>query len=374
MATVQKILIIGGGFSGMCAAIQLRKAGYAVDMVEIDKDWRSYGAGITISGATLRALDTVGVMSQVMEQGWCADGLDICDAAGNLIKQLPTPRVAGPNIPGGGAIMRPVLARILAQATLAAGASVRLGVTFTTLEDRGTQVDVTFTDGTAGCYDMVIGADGLFSSVRRVLFPEAPTPKHTGQGCWRAVLPRPADVVRPALFMAEGMKAGINPVSKDEMYMFVNDHRPDNEFIDPVTWPRVLAELLAGFGGPIGRIRDGLDEQSRIIYRPLEGLLMPLPWAKGRVVLIGDTVHATTPHLASGAGIGIEDAIVLADELVKAETIEQAFDRFQARRYERCRMVVHNSGRLGEIEMSGGSREEHAQLMADSVMALAAEI
>jgi len=111
-----------------------------------------------------------------------------------------------------------------------------------------------------------------------------------------------------------------------------------------------------------------------VVYRPLEALLVPGPWYSGRVVLIGDAVHATTPHLASGAGIGIEDAIVLAAEIGQGDPVDEALRRFQGRRWERCRMVVENSARLGEIEVNGGSREEHARIMRDSFLALAAPI
>ena len=91
-------------------------------------------------------------------------------------------------------------------------------------------------------------------------------------------------------------------------------------------------------------------------------------------MLIGDTVHATTPHLASGACIGIEDAIVLADELSRHDDVSAALVAFENRRWERCRMVVENSGRLGEIEIAGGDKEEHARIMRASLMALAEPI
>ena len=103
-------------------------------------------------------------------------------------------------------------------------------------------------------------------------------------------------------------------------------------------------------------------------------MLLPRPWYKGRVVLIGDAVHATTPHLAAGALIGVEDAVVLADELQKGTSIDGALSAFQDRRFERCRMVVENSGRLGEIEVTGGSQEEHGSIMRQSMMALAQPI
>ena len=102
--------------------------------------------------------------------------------------------------------------------------------------------------------------------------------------------------------------------------------------------------------------------------------MMPAPWYKGRVVLIGDTVHATTPHLASGACIGIEDALVLADAIANKNTLDDALEGFQTRRFERCKMVVVNSGRLAEIEIEGGDKEEHTDIMRRSGIALAQPI
>jgi 2-polyprenyl-6-methoxyphenol hydroxylase-like FAD-dependent oxidoreductase len=129
------------------------------------------------------------------------------------------------------------------------------------------------------------------------------------------------------------------------------------------------------FSDPVVQcMRDQLTAESSIVYRPLEGMLVRGPWFEGRVVLIGDAVHATTPHLASGACIGIEDAIVLAEELEKASEVDAALNAFQARRYERCRMVVENSLRLGEIEIHNGDKQEHAGIMRESLMALAQPI
>jgi 2-polyprenyl-6-methoxyphenol hydroxylase-like FAD-dependent oxidoreductase len=163
------ILIIGGGFSGMAAAIELRKRGYAVDLVEMDKDWRSYGAGISLSGASIRAFKTLGIVDEFLAQGSGSDGVDLCAPPGMVVAQLPTPRIAGPDIPGGGAIMRPILAKILADATRASGTSVKLGCTFTAIDQNSTGatgVTVKFSDGSQKQYSLVIGADGMNSSVR----------------------------------------------------------------------------------------------------------------------------------------------------------------------------------------------------------------
>ncbi|MBA2960488.1 MULTISPECIES: FAD-dependent oxidoreductase [Ramlibacter] len=369
------ILIIGGGFSGMAAAIQLRKLGAAVDLVEIDEGWRSYGAGISLGGATLRAFLELGVLDAFLELGAAGDGVEVQLPHGQVIATLPTPRIAGHDVPGGGGIMRPVLARILADATRAAGTQVQLGASFTAITQDAEGVEVTFTDGQRRRYDLVVGADGLYSKVRQTLFPQSSQPRYSGQAVWRAVLPRPPEVKGATMWAGGKVKPGINPVSKDEMYLFVTEHRPTNPYVDSATFADHLRGLLDDFSAPLLRwIRDRIGPDSQIVYRPLESVLLPQPWHVGRVVLIGDAVHATTPHLASGACIGIEDGLVLAEEVGWQGSVPAAIAAFEQRRWERCRMVVENSMRLGVIEMEGGSKEEHAQIMRDSLMALAQPI
>jgi 2-polyprenyl-6-methoxyphenol hydroxylase-like FAD-dependent oxidoreductase len=371
-----KILVIGGGFSGMSAAIALRRGGHEVELAEIDPGWRSYGAGISLGGATLRAFRTLGILDEFLKHGHAADGVDIHLPHGQKIATLPTPRVAGPDVPGGGAVMRPVLAKILADATRASGTQVHLGCTFESIEQDAEGVDVAFTDGRRGRYDLVIGADGLYSKVRQHVFPDPPAPRYVGQAVWRAVLPRPPAIGTATMWVGPRIKAGVNPVSKDKMYLFVTEDREVNARIAPAQFTALLQGLLEGFAAPVvQRMREELaDAAASIVYRPLEGLLMPLPWHKGRVQLIGDAVHATTPHLASGACIGIEDALVLAEELQRHGQVAAACDAFEARRWERCRMVVENSGRLCEIEIHGGDKEEHQRIMRESLMALAQPI
>lgn len=372
-----KALIIGGGFSGMAAAIELRKRGIDVDLVEIDANWRSYGAGISLGGATLRAFETLGIYEDFVKYGAPSDGLDLFTPHGHHIVRLPTPPAVGAGAAVGGTagIMRPVLARLMSEATRKAGVNVRLGCSFTAITQDAEGAEVAFTDGTSGRYDVVIGADGVYSKVREAVFPKAPKPQYTGQGVWRAVLKRPADLERGRMWMGGRVKPGINPVSQDEMYMYITEQRPTNEHIPAELHLGLMRDMLAPFSDPLlQQLREQLDEHSQIVYRPLESMLLPQPWFNGRVVLIGDAVHATTPHLASGACIGIEDGLVLADELGKGATVEAGLQNFQSRRWERCRMVVENSGRLGEIEISNGDKQEHARIMNASFATLAEPI
>ena len=372
MSAPRRVLVIGGGFSGMSAAIELRKRGVDVDLVELDPAWRSYGAGISLGGATLRAFRTLGILDAFLTHGFASDGVELHLPHGPIVSTVPTPRIAGPDVPGGGSIMRPVLARILAEATRAAGAHVRLGCSFSALEPRGDGVDVRFSDGTEGRYDLVIGADGIHSAVRRAIAPEAPEPTYVGQSVWRAVMPRHPAINTVSMWLGPNVKPGLNPVSATEMYMFITEPRPTKDRIDASEFVGRVKDLLAEFPDPILReVREQLGPSSNIVFRPVERLLLPRPWYRGRVVLIGDAAHATTPHLASGACIGIEDALVLAETLEQTTEIDHALDVWQERRWERCRMVVENSARLGEIEVNGGDKNEHAQIMRDSMIALA---
>jgi naringenin degradation protein FdeE len=195
MSSVERVLIAGGGIAGMALAIVLQRAGIATEIVEIDGDWRVYGAGITITGPALRAFDQLGLLERVVEEGRCYDATRICDAAGRIIlASRVSGRPLGPRVPNGGGILRLVLHRILSETVRAAGATVRLGVGVTRIAQAGDGVAITFTDATTSTYDLLVGADGAHSCVRDLLFPGAPMPEFTGQGCWRAVVPRPAEI------------------------------------------------------------------------------------------------------------------------------------------------------------------------------------
>lgn len=377
MALVKKVLIVGGGIGGMCAAIMLRRQGTAVDLVEINPQWAPDGAGITISGPSLRSLREVGVVDEVLRRGGSWSAIDICDANGQLKITVPVASALGAeNLPGGAGIMRTVLADILGEATQHAGANVRLGLSFGTITQDEESVDVTFTDGSRDRYDLVIGADGVNSAVRKLVMPDFPGPSFTGQGSWRAVVPRLRE--NSTIYMGETTKAGMNPISATECYLFVLDKRDGTDFIAPEQWPLALAGLLEEFGGAIGEFRAGLLDGSltnhRVLYRPLAGHMIAAPWHKGRIVLLGDAVHATTPHLASGAGIAVEAAIVLAEELQRRHSLEGALIAYAGRHYDRARLVVTASGRMGQIEQNGGSREEHTRVMVEAQQALRAPL
>lgn len=366
MALIQKALIIGGGVGGMCAAIQLCKLGIAVELVELNPAWAPDGAGITISGPSLRALREVGVVDEVLRLGGWWRAIDLRDAQGNLLRTVPiAPALGAEDLPSAAGIQRPVLAKILSAATRAAGATVRLGLNFESITQDPDGVDVLFSDGSGGRYDLVVGADGINSALRRLVFPDFAGPVFTGQGCWRAIVPRLHE--NSTMYLSDTIKAGINPISDDQCYLYLLDKRDGLDFIPPTAWPEIFADLLVPFTGELADIRRGLLDGSlpdpHLLYRPLAGHMIPAPWHRGRLVLLGDTVHATTPQLASGAGIAIEGALILAEELGRRHSLEGALTAYAGRHFDRANLVVQASATLGHIEQSGGGPQAHAQVM-----------
>ena len=368
---ISNVLIVGGGIGGMTAALALAKRGVEVTLIDSDPSWRVYGAGITITGMSLRAFDDLGVLDEIRERGFVHNGMRPMKFTG---EPLGEPRFAPPGSPPvmhGGGIMRPVLHDILSSRVRAAGIEVKLGVTVDTLDQDTDGVDVTLTDGTAARYDLVVGADGIFSKMRDMIFPDAAKPKFTDQGCWRIVADRPPEIDRAEIYFGGPLKLGVSPISQSQMYVFLLEHVPGNPWFAPETHVEHLSELMAPFGGIVPTIRAGLGEHSQTNYRPLEWLLLPDPWYKGRVILIGDAAHATTPHMASGAGVAVEDGLVLADELAKADNVAAALRAFMDRRFARAKLVVETSVKSGEMEIAAVDRAQQTGVLAAATMALA---
>lgn len=370
-----KLLIIGGGIAGMSLAVFMRRIGWQADLVEADPEWRVYGAGISITGPTFRALDQLGLMDALRAEGHCSTTGDviICAPDGTPLHHSPAPPI-GPGMPSTGGIMRPALHRLLSGLTRESGTDIRLGVTAKSFAQMGDQVEVTTSDGKTGLYDLVVGADGVNSQTRAMLFPDAPKPVYTGQYCWRVALDRQEVIDRTHFFMAGEITCGLVPVSDTSMYMWLLEPVKVREHIDPATQHLRLAGLLQRFGGPLAVIRESLTEKSPIIVRPLEALLLPRPWHKGRVLLIGDAAHSTTPHLASGAGIATEDALVLSRILAETSDIPAALRAFEDRRWDRCKLVVENSVEIGRMQQGSGTPQQLNALMGQSMMALRADI
>ncbi|TCB50935.1 oxidoreductase [Acinetobacter sp. ANC 4779] len=367
-AAGKKALIIGAGTAGMASAITLSRIGIDIDLIDINPNWGALGAGLTITGPTLRALKQLGVYDEVTEQAYVGDGIQVCDPQGNPLRILPTPMLEGSDTAGSGGIMRPTMHSIMHKYVKDAGIQMRLGLTADAFDQDDTGVTVTFSDGSTGRYDFVLGSDGVLSKTRQLLFPDAPKAEYTGQSCWRLFLKRPASVERRTYFLGGPVKVGFTPVSKEHMYMFLLERCPQR-WQEPEDNYKNLKQLLEGYDGILADIRESLTEADNpnINFRPLECFDLPGPWYIGKVLLIGDSAHPTTPQLASGAGMGIEDALVLAEIFDKQVNVDAAFAEFMQRREQRCRLVTQSSMEIGRLEQQRAPVEQQTAIVSHAL-------
>jgi 2-polyprenyl-6-methoxyphenol hydroxylase-like FAD-dependent oxidoreductase len=244
MNNVKSVLIVGGGIAGMTAAIRFAEEGAAVELIDLDPDWRVYGAGITITGPTLRAYKRLGLLDAIKAQGAITSGSKIFRFDGVHLHDLDEPALEE-GLPATGGIMRPVLHRIMQTRVNALPVNVRLGLTVSALVNTGDGVDVTFSDGDTGHYDLVVGADSVNSTVRRLAFPDMGDPVPTGQGCWRVSLRKPPMLERGEMYFGHQHPCGITPCGEDAVYLWqLTPHvRREKHFDDEELFEQMRANL-----------------------------------------------------------------------------------------------------------------------------------
>lgn len=368
-----RILIVGGGIGGLTSAIALCRKGYEVEVIERDPDWSVYGVGIIQQGNVVRAMTELGLIDDYISAGFGFDRVQVYIPTGQCVADIPTPRLVE-GYPGNVGIGRRALHKVLGDRAKEAGADIRLGITISTLVDDGEGVAVTFSDGSSGIFDLVIGADGLYSQTRGMIFPDAPKPEFTGQSVWRYNFRRTPDVI--GLQAYEGQTGiGLVPLSDELMYMYVTTPEPGNPWYAKEDLANTMRSKIAGVPSPaIQALVDQITEDDEVVYKPLEWMFLEGAWHKGRVVLLGDAVHATTPHLGQGAGMAIEDALVLADELVKADTLDAALTAYRDRRFERCRYIVESSRAICFGQIGKGPLVDNAKATQEMFMKVAEPI
>jgi 2-polyprenyl-6-methoxyphenol hydroxylase-like FAD-dependent oxidoreductase len=367
------VLVLGGGTAGNALTVLLRRAGHAVDLVEARPDWNATaGSGITLQGNALRVLREVGVIEEVLGDGFPFDALGILAPTGAVLTVQPTARIGGDDLPGTLGMQRPRLQQILIDAVRASGASVRLGLTATSLDQGGGGVDVGFSDGTTGRYDLVVGADGLNSATRGMIgVEERPVP--TGMAIWRAPVPRPAGLEHTQMiYGGQCFIAGCCPTGQDTAYAYLVERNRDRDTIDPSAHAKEMLRLAQGYGGPWQEIQAALTDAAEVNYTWFDRLLVEGPWHRGRVVLVGDAVHACPPTLAQGAAMSLEDTLVLAELLSTTDTWDDVvLTEYRDRRYPRVREVVDASVQLGQWLLDGVRDADVPGLMGRTMAMLA---
>ncbi|MGI5127952.1 FAD-dependent monooxygenase [Pseudonocardia sp. CA-107938] len=347
MPAVASVAVVGGGVAGLAAAILLAEAGVAVDLVEISPEIGAVGSGITLQGNALRVLRRLGVWDRVAELGCAFDVLGLRTADGTVLAEIPDARTGGSDLPATVGMGRPDLARLLADRAAVLGVKIRTGTVPTALVQHTDGVELTCSDGSRARHDLLIGADGVRSWTRTALGVQLTT-RPLGMGIWRAFGSRPASVTRTDLvYDGPAFIAGYCPTGPDTLYAYLVEAAQDRSGLTPEQRLSTMRELATAYHGPWDEIRDSLTDPRRVNYTWFETHLLDGPWHRGRVVLIGDATHCCPPTLAQGAAMAMEDAVVLAELLSAADTLdEQLWAAFTARRLERVRAVVDASVQL----------------------------
>jgi 2-polyprenyl-6-methoxyphenol hydroxylase-like FAD-dependent oxidoreductase len=270
LASIERVLIVGGGIAGQTLTVALARRGIACETVEIKPDFQIVGAGMYVQGNALRALREIGVVEEIVKQGWhpADDSFFTADIDGATLANPTMPRIAGPEVPPTVTIRRHVLHDILQDAVANTGTRVRMGTTVTAIED-------------------------------------------------------------------DPAAAG---VSKE----------PGNPRYDRADLPRLMREKFAGFGGAAPALLAQVQRPEQVVYTAVEEVTQPAPWYRGRVVLVGDAVHASSPFWAQGGSMAIEDVVVLAELIATGRPAQDILPEWQARRYERAVWVQRGSLETGE--------------------------
>jgi 2-polyprenyl-6-methoxyphenol hydroxylase-like FAD-dependent oxidoreductase len=353
MKRVNKVLIVGGGIAGLTAAIALAKNGIAAEVAEITACGEPIGAAITITGQALQALAAVDLLEACKELG-CVNPLTgrSYDPAGVLLSDGTH---GAQQRPSAVSIYRPILAELLRTKALAAGCELRFNSSVRALAQDPDGVSAEFTDGRTARYDLVIGADGVHSAVRGLVFGNAVRPLPAGQTAIRWMAEGPPIDGPTMVYRAPSVYLLSIPLAKQNfIYVTTVSNFEPAKHVDDNEARAILAAQLACFTAPyVVELARRLTPRSRVIVRPFEWLLMPDPWFRGRVLLIGDAAHATTAHLASGGGMALEDAVVLSECLAAAHSVPTGLAAFMRRRFERAQLVVETSVKIIELEKGG---------------------
>jgi FAD-dependent urate hydroxylase len=325
-----RILIVGAGLAGLALARALRQAGFSPEVIDRAGGWDRGGTGMYLPANGVRALRALGLERAVAARAAPIPRQRLLDHRGRLLAEIDLEELwgdVGPCL---------ALARADLHEVLRADVPVRLGRTVRTLARLDGPVQVGFGDGTSGEYDLVVGADGLHSTVRRLAVDQRP-PVPVGQQSWRFLAACPPQVTTWTVLLDRGASFLLVPLAGGQVYCYADtsDHAGGQVDGDPAGR---LRARFAGFAAPVPALLDGLDDPARVHAAPIQQVAAER-WGRGAVVLVGDAAHGMSPNMAQGAALAFEDALVLAAGLRDAGTLAEALAGFGARRSPRTGWV-----------------------------------
>lgn len=347
MATTD-IAVIGGGIGGLTAAIALRRKGIDARVYERAPALREVGAGIWMPPNAMQVFDRLGIAADVQAAGQPIVTAEVYDRDAGLLGSMDiraAARVFGfTNTALHRAALQQVLARHVGEDALQPGHELR------GLEQLDDRVRLTFANGSTLDARLVVGADGARSTVRAHLFPHARL-RYSGQTSYRAVtrhlLPAAFQEVSREIW-GPGCRFGFSAIGQAGVYWYATRDAPEGETESAAEMKRRLAELARGFPEPVPELVATTDADA-ITRTDLHDLPPLRTWHDGRVVLLGDAAHATTPNLGQGGAQAVEDAYVLAEQLAAHADHAGAFAAYERVRMATAYRVVRVSRRLGRV-------------------------
>jgi 2-polyprenyl-6-methoxyphenol hydroxylase-like FAD-dependent oxidoreductase len=292
----------------------------------------------------MRGLEQLGVAEAVAERGARAQRVAILASDGRSLSEMPRDLFEGSI-----AVHRADLQAALAEAA----GELRLNAEVSSVEKDDRGATVRLADGTEERGDLVVGADGVHSVVRRSLWPEA-EPRYAGYTAWRAVTPFPVDRGRLTESWGRGERFGLVDLDGGRTYWFATKNAAEKEAEEPDGRLSELRRRFSAWHDPIRELLETADE-TQILRNDVYYLEPLAAWSRGRIVLVGDAAHATTPGIGQGAAQAIEDAVALGDALAAADDLQAAFSEYETRRKRRATLTLKMS-RRGDMagQMEGG--------------------
>jgi FAD-dependent urate hydroxylase len=340
--TAKRVLIVGGGIAGLSLDLALRGGPWDVELAERGTLDGGPGAGLVVQPNAMRVLRELGVADAVAKAGTVVRRFQYRDQSGVLLCDIDLCDLWGDVGPFIGITRTGLHAALRADA-----APHRTGMPVTSVRQDDGGVSACFGDGTIAVYDLVVGADGINSDVRRsAVGPSAAA--YTGQMGWRSMA-RITDAALDAvqLWLGSDRFFGLCPAGDGITYGFGYISGP--RMRDPADGRRRrLAGLFADFGAPVRDFLAAVETDIAIHCSPLEWL-PGVAWGNGHVILIGDAAHAMPPWMGQGGCMAIEDAYVLADELRRSADIPGALAAFARRRGSRVEWARGQSQALGDL-------------------------
>jgi len=339
MSDIRRVLVVGGGVGGLTAATAFAQRGVDVVLIERRPTFDIPGVGLGQPANALRVYDALGVLPEILATGFSYDRMCIFDANRELIVEHKF-LLGDETVPATCALSRLQLHQILLGAAKRAGVEVRTGLTADQIRDEKDRVAVLFSDGRGDSFDLVAGFDGIRSTMRLHVVGTAFAPRPSGYGGWRVQVPRHASVRCMEFLQGIGGKTGAMPLSNELMYVFhICPKGPDADF-KREDYANLLKARLAPYGSYVADVAASLDVISDIVYSPIEPMMLPWPWFRGRIVLGGDAAHTFAPHLTQGAAMAAEDGYILAREAAADDVpIAARLMRYSQARYARCAFV-----------------------------------